>query len=377
MRLLAQRLMSPGSMVVGGFGEALALAREGGRASFDVITPDPRIRNTYWGMLIGGTCNWLVNVFSQSNLQRVCSLPSERDAKMMCYINVFLNIFYGTTVFFVGLIVYAGLAFLRCINSLAANTVEDLLRSPLISFSEATVTMITKLTAFLFGGLMVGLAYGMSSIPGPLTSMAITVSGSFGSPVLAIYIIGSCVPWANKYGALVGGGIALAVNVWISVGRQFYGRRQPILPSPPTDGCINFETLGYLPTGSGNYSFDGSLSNFTGNPYTSFQDILITANSSSQFNNTNINFSNTSSAADHFTFFVYDISYEWSAFIGTVVCIFFGLLISYATKSLVKCCPEPKYILPSLRKFWYLPESSLVPQEDSYDQFKCKTDDVY
>ena len=52
-------------------------------------------------------------------------------------------------------------------------------------------------------------------------------------------------------------------------------------------------------------------------------------------------------------FFLFDISYEWCSFIGTLVCVITGLAVSYLTRSRVDGVQtDPLLIFHFLRKFW-------------------------
>lgn len=50
--------MEPASIVVGGVDKALSIANDGGRIQFDDFRPDPRIKMTFWGAVLGGIVIW-------------------------------------------------------------------------------------------------------------------------------------------------------------------------------------------------------------------------------------------------------------------------------------------------------------------------------
>jgi hypothetical protein len=48
-------------------------------SSFD---PDPRVRHTVWGLVIGSTFTWLANIgVNQANVQRFSSVPTLTAAR--------------------------------------------------------------------------------------------------------------------------------------------------------------------------------------------------------------------------------------------------------------------------------------------------------
>jgi hypothetical protein len=44
--------------------------------------PDPRIRHSVWGCVIGGMFNWLPNCCNQSAIQRISSVQTKKHARM-------------------------------------------------------------------------------------------------------------------------------------------------------------------------------------------------------------------------------------------------------------------------------------------------------
>ncbi|WAR18774.1 SC5AC-like protein [Mya arenaria] len=181
------------------------------------IDPDPRVRHTVWGLLIGGIFNWLPNCCNQSAVQRICSMKSIRDAKMYinileptffldvldlstynyecrsCLLNIPFLVIYGVLLALVGLLLYAYFTLEQCdpylsgaisnnnqlvpyfvmrvfrnvpglaglfiaalfsgalsslssgINSMSANTLQDLLIDVLKDAQQYKKTMIAKL----------------------------------------------------------------------------------------------------------------------------------------------------------------------------------------------------------------------------------------
>ncbi|GFO44794.1 sodium-coupled monocarboxylate transporter 1 [Plakobranchus ocellatus] len=385
---------------VGGIDEIWRLCEEGGRTKMDKVSLDPTIRHTLWSQLIGFCFMWTSNTLSQASVQRISSMPTLRGSRLIYLLNVPLQLIYGAVNFLIGLAIFAYYSSRECdpydaglitnrnqiapyfvlhamskipgmaglytgvlccgslstlssgINAMAANTVEDILHRPLRTVKEATVTFITKICVLVYGIFIVGLAYSAQSIDGPVTQLAGAVFGAFGSPLLGIIVIGSCVPWVNKFGASAGLVVSLAYNLWISVGNLNYGN--PLKPLPPitTENCFE-------PTQVSNSS--SSYYGVTHETVNSFNDTLEnTSKYSIIFTSTANNTSNMRSTTSNDTFLLYNISYEWYTPMGFAVCVITCLIVSYFTnlkrqsksESGKSCYTEAKYIIPCLRRFW-------------------------
>lgn len=368
-----------GCLIVGGGSSAWSLAEEGGRTSFDEINPDPRTRHSWWGTLIGGTIYWFGNIYNQSTVQRVASLRTMKSAKLCLVLNSVLIIVYGVMVLWFGIVIYAYSHFTRCdpftaglisnrnqlppyfvlssmsvlpgvsglymaalfssalstissgINSLAANTVEDIVKRLLRGQIERTITLITKIFVAFYGLLIIVLAFAASFLDGPVTQIVMAISGACGSPIVGIFFLGALVPSANKLGAITGGVVALAANVYIVLGNQFYGRKYKPLPLPPTDMC---------------------------NINTTQSTILMNLTIPSTLSTPHVALTTSETSMDHkygFGFFLYDISYVWYSCIGIVLSFLVGTCVSLCTKRFVAapkkdpdllfscCCKTKRY----------------------------------
>ena len=249
------------------------------------------------------------------------------------------------------------------INALATNTVEDILRRPLQSLREETITFITKLCVVAYGVIIVGLAYLAKSLHGPVTQMANSIFAILGSPILGVYLIGGAVPWANKYGALAGLVTSTVFNFWISIGSLVQGIQSPTLPSVGTEGCEAWP--GIL------NSSDQLASN---RPYTVVSNITNVMEFEHSILNTSFESEEvTMSRSAKDPFFLYAISYEWYSFLGVVVCIVVGLTVSCITNTFLRIyghglqvlsstTTDARYIFPFLVKFWGLSESEVLQE---------------
>ncbi|CAL1526707.1 unnamed protein product, partial [Lymnaea stagnalis] len=197
------------------------------------------------------------------------------------------------------------------INSLAANTVEDIVKRLLRGQIERTITLITKIFVAVYGLLIIALAFAASFLDGPVTQMVMGVAGACGSPVVGIFLLGALVPSANKFGAITGGVVALAVNVYIVIGNQMYGRKYKPLPLPPTDMCNVNSTHSTI-----------SMDLTTPSTFSSSIAAMTTPQASV-------------GSKDSFGFFLYDISYVWYSCIGIVLSFLVGLFVTLCTRRFV------------------------------------------
>ncbi|XP_059148635.1 sodium-coupled monocarboxylate transporter 2-like [Physella acuta] len=374
-----------GVQTAGGWSEAWPLALKGGRVSFDVFDVDPRVRHTWWGTTIGATFLWLGTTFNQSTIQRLCAMKTMRDAKISYILNIPIMLAYGVLMFFVGFAIYVYFAFLRCdpyegglitnrnqlspffvmqafqdmpgfaglfmgtmfsgslstissgISALAANTVEDILTKCLSGFKESSITQLTQVIVCFYGLVIVGLAYVADSLDGPVTQMSASVFGACGGPVFGVFILGACIPWSNKYGALGGGGLALVFNVWLAISGQMYGRKTRPLQPPSIENCYPNSSMLLMR----NYYHSVNLTSTT--PATE------------RIPNDKDPYS--------YGFFLYDIPYVWYGFIGCFVAFISGALISFYFKKYDHTKTDPRLIIPIIRKAWSLPEPEAKQEE--------------
>ncbi|XP_025095164.1 sodium-coupled monocarboxylate transporter 1-like [Pomacea canaliculata] len=386
---------------VGSLTQAFRIASEGGRIEFSEINPDVRERHSLWATLIGG-CFTMFSGFTQSIAQRISSLKTLKKAKLAFLLSAPINLLNECILTLMGVLLYAYVVTIGCdpyqagiidsrnqmmpyfvpsllgslpgmpglymsmlfsgalstlssgINALGANTVEDLLARPLRGYHDATVTVIAKISVLLYGGLTIGLAYLARSIRGPVTQITITVDGACSGSINGIFFMAGMVPWTNKYGAIGGGLIGIAINLWISVGSLLYGAPTLALPPGPTHNCPQ------------NNSYSYSFNNFT------TVDISMTDVEMSTDTNPSSNITNLFHSRRGDTFFIYDISYLWLSPIGFFVTLITGIIISFITGSTNKATLDPKLVFPFTRKLFRMNEP---PQEaeNSSDVIVMKT----
>nr|XP_039268550.1 sodium-coupled monocarboxylate transporter 1-like [Styela clava] len=293
-----------GSINLGGFSNIWKEAVNGGRIDFVHFEIDPRIRHTFWTILIGGSVlNASVNGCNQSQIQRYVCCRTKRDASISIFTSaiglIIIMILAGMT----GLTIYA--IYKECdpissgevdkadqlfpyvimdivghlpgipglfvaavfssslstissgINAMACVTLEDFVR-PSTNWTEMNYTRISKVFVILYGVLYIFVAFLASQIGG-LIQMSFTVHGTIGGPITGIFTIGMLASWVNSWGALSGIFAGLFSTMWLFVGSRFY-------PSPPkytrplnlyTDGCIEQDLFSTASVTNVNTSYEG------------------------------------------------------------------------------------------------------------------------
>ncbi|XP_051470881.1 sodium-dependent multivitamin transporter isoform X2 [Apus apus] len=203
-----------GARRVGGMARVWHLAHQEGRVSGINLNPDPFERYTFWTLSVGGIFMMLsLYGVNQAQVQRYLSARSEWEAKLSCYavfpcqqLVLCLSCLTGLVMFVYDrehplaptnrpsasdqLVLYfvmdvlqdlPGLPglFVACLfsgslstissafNSLATVTMEDLVRPRCPGLSESRATLLSKLLAFGYGLLCLGMAY-VSSMLGPV-----------------------------------------------------------------------------------------------------------------------------------------------------------------------------------------------------------------
>ncbi|CAG5126217.1 unnamed protein product [Candidula unifasciata] len=367
-----------GSIIVGGGDKVWRVSRAGGRADFTNFSLDPRVGDTWWGAAIGTTFFWLGNICNQSSSQRISAMKSMTEAKKAFLLNAVMMLLYGSLLVVVGWVMYAYFTHVRCdpfqagivsnanqlppyfvmhaltdlpgmgglyfsmvfsgslstissgISSLAANTVEDLMKTPLKNFKEATVTFITKVFVFGYGLLIIGLAFSASYLKGPLINMVFSSVGACGGPILGIFLLGALVPWSNKYGAICGGIVAFVFNLWLTIGNLMYGRNVYALSPPTSDMCFRNSSMIKFAAVNVSQTYFSNQTLYSRAVSNTLVDQII-----KQY---------------RYSFFLYDISVDWYGFIGTVVCFMFGITISFCTRRRCMRVTDTRLLLPCVRR---------------------------
>ncbi|XP_016064981.1 PREDICTED: sodium-dependent multivitamin transporter isoform X4 [Miniopterus natalensis] len=267
-----------GSSKVGGLGHVWDVASQHGLISGIELDPDPFVRHTFWTLAFGGIFMMLsLYGVNQAQVQRYLSSRTEKAAILSCYavfpcqqvvlcmgclIGLVMFAYYKEypmstqqsqaapdqfALYFVmdllkGLPGLPGL-FVACLfsgslstissafNSLATVTMEDLIRPWFPEFSEVRATMLSRILAFGYGLLCLGMAY-ISSQMGPVLQAALSIFGMVGGPLLGLFCLGMFFPCANPPGAIVGLLAGLLMAFWIGIGSIVTKMGSGMAPSP-------------------------------------------------------------------------------------------------------------------------------------------------
>ncbi|XP_060556633.1 sodium-coupled monocarboxylate transporter 2-like [Ruditapes philippinarum] len=92
---------------IGSFSHVYELSMKGDRLKFDETDPDPRIRHSVWGCVIGGMFNWLPNCCNQSAIQRISSVQTKKHARIATLLNIPLDFIFTSILILTGLVLYA------------------------------------------------------------------------------------------------------------------------------------------------------------------------------------------------------------------------------------------------------------------------------
>ncbi|BFZ25471.1 hypothetical protein BsWGS_28510 [Bradybaena similaris] len=314
---------------------------DGGRVEFFNFTFDPRVRHTFWSLLLGIYFVWLPPyTVDQQMVQRFSSARSLTHAKIAILMNIpgmfvmitlcsltglalfahysrcdplklqlidnpnqllphyvmdILGDYHGMPGLFISSLFSGALSSVSSmINSLAAVTWEDFIRPSFPGASDSRATSITKLLAVAYGCLGVGLAFLVKELGGTVLQASLTLNGAAGAPLVGLFVLGSCFTSANWQGALGGAIMGLSISMWLSIGAYI---------SKP----LNFK----LPTTTAGCNITGNMSQFS-------------LAETSDYANFSLPSTNQLEGIDNF----YGLSYLWFSAIGVVTCVGSGWLIS-------------------------------------------------
>ncbi|CAH1407495.1 unnamed protein product [Nezara viridula] len=260
-------VMVIGVLNVGGLSEVLKRNLESGRIEFDVFDPDPRVRHSVWGVVIGNYFYWLASCsVNQMMVQRCLAMPTRTKANMTianlaigiiilvamcCFTGLVVFAYYyhcdpllskkieksdqilpyfvmevGSSVpglpgLFVSGVFSAALSTMSTgLNSLTGVIFQDLIKPVLKrDLSEATSSCIMKVIAASIGVLCVALVFLVEKL-GALIQAGKSLGGITAGPLLGLFSLGMFFPWANAQGALIGGISGVLVTGCLSIFSQ-------------------------------------------------------------------------------------------------------------------------------------------------------------
>ena len=272
--------------VPGGWSQVIELGQQGGRLNLSV-SPDPTVRLTLWGLLIGAAFMHLVQMATdQVSVQRYLSARSLKEAQRGLWLKLWFvipvsGVFYGT-----GLVLYAfyqvngdplaagkitkadqilpyfvvnelpmGLPglFIAAIYAASMSTISSginsLTSASLVDFyqrlwrrpdlSEKNQLRIARVLSLGYGALVIVLAFLVQRL-GTLLEATNKVIGLIGGPLIGLFLLGILFRRATSRGALVGWIGGLVITLWVC-----FGTRISFLWYAMT-GCIATMVIGYI-----------------------------------------------------------------------------------------------------------------------------------
>ncbi|XP_031621165.1 putative sodium-dependent multivitamin transporter isoform X3 [Contarinia nasturtii] len=270
---------------VGGFQAIWDISKEGGRLNFFNFDLDPTVRHTWFSLIIGGGFTYAtLYACNQTQVQRLLTVKNLKASQKAVFLNWPILSLLSISTCFSGLALYAYYA--KCdpllmeritsrdqlmplfvieamenmpglpgifvsgifsaslssvsaaMNSLAAVTLEDYIK-PLYSYvkgkplKESNSTLPSKLTAFLYGLICVGIAF-LAQYLGGILQVSFSIFGAIGGPLFGIFTLGMFTMRGNQRGAIAGLLISIMFVLVIA-----FGQPKPTTPTLPfsTDKC--------------------------------------------------------------------------------------------------------------------------------------------
>ena len=252
------------SRVPGGLAKVIELGHEGGRLNLS-FSPDPTVRVTLWGLIIGGAFLSLVQMATdQVSVQRYLSASSLKVARRGLWLKLLLTLPVTAVFFGTGLVLYAfyhvhgdplaahkitkadqilpyfvvnelprgfpGL-FIAAIYAASMSTISaginSLTSASLVDFyqrlwhrpdlSEKNQLKIARWLTFIYGVLVIALAFLVHRL-GTLLEATNKVIGLVGGPLVGLFLLGILSKRTTARGALIGWIAGLGMTLWVCFG---------------------------------------------------------------------------------------------------------------------------------------------------------------
>uniref|UniRef100_T1JMD2 Sodium-dependent multivitamin transporter n=1 Tax=Strigamia maritima TaxID=126957 RepID=T1JMD2_STRMM len=266
---------------VGSFSYIFSKNMEGHRLANLSFDADPRVRFTFWGLIIYSIMNSL-NLYgtNQTSIQRYLCCRNKITAQRTIWISLLGSFLITAVCCLIGLILYAmywncdplashqiqkhdqlfplfvmqtmssipgmlGLfvAGVFCaalssissvLNSLTAVTLEDHVKPRWKSLSDEKATLLSKFTAVAYSILCLLVIAAIMNLGSIVQTVQYMIGGTMGAS-LGLFVLGFMNPWANAKGTFLGIVCGLAMGWWISFGNQIY--------RPPPNSLLPISTL--------------------------------------------------------------------------------------------------------------------------------------
>ena len=272
-----------GCVKVGGVSRVMEINREWGR--FEVSgSADPTERLNIWSVMFGGFF-FLISIIgaNQPCMQRTCTLKNLSLARWSAILGGTMMAVFTVLSMVVGLVIFAYYTSLGCdpvqsgqvssgnqilpfyimdvlaypgvpgllfsgifsaalsslsssINSMSAVMWRDILEPYFKNWTESRKTIFNKCLTLFFGLCCLASSFVMMFVGGSLISIAAACLGAVLGPLLGVFFLAILVPFSNWIGALTGGLISAALNLWILFGAVISGSLVSPLPAP-THAC--------------------------------------------------------------------------------------------------------------------------------------------
>lgn len=365
----------------GGLESVWSVADEHGRVEWWNLSPDPLQRHSLWTVTVQGYFfALLVFGMGQPQVQRICSVETWNKAIFAHYLNLIANVTVFCCVNFMGIAVYAvyascdpmatgeiskpdeivphyvidrlsylhgipglfiaslyagGLSsYSSQINAVTAVMWEDFFKNSqwVARMADNRKPLVNVLVSVITG--MAGILAGVvASQMGGLFQVGQTILGTIHAPLLGLFILGMCCPFANKIGGIVGFSVSLLFNLWVTIGAMLYGRATPYLEFSD-EGC-NATTPFDLTTTT---PLDWTTTEFTSS-------------------------TDPQEPGDDYVFPLYLVSYTLYSLFGVSVTFFVGTIVSLFTKPWTADQSGKIYVHPTFYKLMKMWEERR-PRED-------------
>lgn len=377
-----------GSNEVGGFDQVWKINKDFDRLNFFDFNPDPKVRNTFWTLTIGGAFTAMpVWTVSQTAVQRFLAIKSFKLAKRAVWLNVPGLILIVTLCFFDGLVIFANYAFcdLRvekkitsndqtlpyfvinklghlkglpgmftavlyagalstassALNAMALVSLEDVVKKKVPDITDSDAAKLCKIIALTFGVIVIGGAFVVKYVGTMVLQLAYSIFGICGGPLLGIFLLGMFVPRANSKGAYFGVFTGAALTTWVFLGSV-------LLPPNKYPGLRSVRGCEFYSNASlANRTYpDGSYNNESARILDEYGDGLIRNE-----------FKGHSAAIADF----YSMSYLWFSALSVLTSFSIGCIMSFIleTKEDREREIDPKLLFPLKEWLWsFLPGHS-------------------
>ena len=381
-----------GTVLVGGIEKVWTISQEGGRLIWVNFDLDPTERLTSWSLVIGGLFSSLtIFGIGQTSVQRYCSVPTLKQAKLSVYLNIPGILILNLLASFAGLVIYAYYTKMGCdplkgnisnenqivpyfimdvmnypgipglfiavlfsgalssisssLNAASAVTWIDILKPHFKNTKELTQAAITKVLVVVFGMAGMGVAFAADLIGGHVLWASLSFTGATTGPSLGIFLLGALFRFTNAKGAIAGCVLGTALNLWIAMG-AFVNRPHKERLSTVNNSCTvsNMSHLTYL------YN-ETDASNQTGILEISPTSFSTTSALNMTSNIAEIQQPKISDGLNA----LYSLSFLWYCALGAFVTMIVGLVVSALTGGNRGENVDDKLIIPVWKRlccFW-------------------------